>query len=393
MKHSDFTEQYHWLCGLEEYYNHKGKGDRYQLVHKALYHDNWYRKRDIMVELYNMERNDPKHIKAWMNVIMHEHLTDIEIKPQLVATLLRKFMQEDPFLASVARFINYWSGENGEAAEMPDINDFLSRGQVKSKLWMIEELKKIVDGPLGNVVFYGGWYNFLAHMIYDELDAFRIYSLDLDENVIEPSKRLYPVEVEESRFIPFTTDVTKLQWRNKGLWYIDYAKRDQQITEWLAEQEETLANKRQTMIDAWLEKQEARYAAEIEIQGHTNKDKIREDIFRDKDKVIEEFSVTLREEIFKNKDEVYENYGWRKLDDMNIVINTSCEHMDNSWFHNLPNGTLVVLQTNDYFSNEQHVNCCHGVEDAKSKYPMTEVLYEGELDTYLYKRFMLIGIK
>lgn len=310
MDQKKFQEEYHWLCGLEEYYNHNGKADRYQMIHKALYHDNWYRKRDIMLELYDMERNDQRHIKSWMNVVMHEHLTDIEIKPQLVATLLRKYMKEDPFLVSLAKFINYWSGENGEAADMPDINDFLSRGQVKSKLWMIDELKKIVDGPIGNVVFYGGWYNFLAHILYENFDIYKIFSLDLDEKVVSPSKRLYAKEFEENRFVPLVADVNKLRWDKNVLSY--------------------LSNEKLSLVE---------------------------------------------------------------LDKINLVINTSCEHMDNSWFENLPDGTMVVLHTNDYFSNPQHVNCCHDIAEAKQKYPMKEFYYTGELDTVLYNRFMLIGIK
>jgi hypothetical protein len=78
---------------------------------------------------------------------------------------------------------------------------------------------------------------------------------------------------------------------------------------------------------------------------------------------------------------------------INLVVNTSCEHMDNSWYENLPMGKVVVLHTNDYFSNPQHMNCCEDVEAAKVKYPMSEIYYEGALDTQLYNRFMLIGKK
>ena len=307
MDQKQFQTEYHWMCGLEEYYNYNGEGERYQLIHKALYHDNWYRKRDIMVELYDMQYSD--HIKPWMNLIMHEHLTDIEIKPQLVVTLLRKHMYEHPFLVSLAKFINYWSGENGEAADMPDINDFLSRGQVKSKLWMIEELKKVIDGSIGNVVFYGGWYNFLAHMLYENFDVNKILSLDLNETVVSPSKRLYTKEFKEGRFVPVVVDVNNVSWNNNN----------------------------------------------------------------------------IKMYIPEDNTQISEN--------VNIVINTSCEHMDNAWFNDLPKGTFVVLQTNDYFSNPQHSNCCENLEDAKSKYPMTDFLYAGELDTHLYNRFMLIGVK
>ena len=89
----------------------------------------------------------------------------------------------------------------------------------------------------------------------------------------------------------------------------------------------------------------------------------------------------------------YESYNDYQLDKIDVVVNTSCEHMDNTWYENLPDGTFVILHQNDYFDNEQHVNCCKDVEDAKKKYPMQSVYYEGELDTYLYNRFMLIGVK
>ena len=67
---------------------------------------------------------------------------------------------------------------------------------------------------------------------------------------------------------------------------------------------------------------------------------------------------------------------------INMVVNTSCEHMDNTWYENLLTGTFVVLHTNDYFENEQHSNCCKDLEEVKFiKYLMQSIMYEGELDT------------
>lgn len=321
MKLSDFQNEYHWMNGLSEYFKFTEQDDRWEKIHKALYHDNWYRKRDIMIELCKLPNSTETHLRAWMNVLLHEHLEDVELKPQLLATLFRKYMLEDPFLVNVCKFINYWAEqeEDGGAAKMPDMGDFLSRGQVKSKLWLVTELAKIVDGPLGNVVFYGGWYNFIAHFLYAQFDVHKVYSIDLDERVVAPSKRLYPVEVEESRFIPITADVADLKWNGKQLYV---SQKD------------------------WV-KYHSDYDSNLDYQ----------------------------------------------IDKINMVINTSCEHMDNTWFENLPDGTFVVLHTNDYFDNEQHSNCCKDLEEAKSKYPMQSIMYEGELETYLYNRFMLIGIK
>lgn len=76
-----------------------------------------------------------------------------------------------------------------------------------------------------------------------------------------------------------------------------------------------------------------------------------------------------------------------------VVINTSCEHMTDEWFYNLPDGQFVVLQTNNYFENEQHINCVNNVQEALEKYQFSEVFYSGEIDAMLYYRYMIIGIK
>ena len=324
MKLSEFKEQYHWMNGLSEYFDFNGQAGRWENVHKALYHDNWYRKRDVMIDLANMPNSNPAHVKAWMNVLLHEQLDDVEIKPQLVATLFRKYMFEDPFLVNICKFINYWA-DGDKAAEMPDMND-LSRGQVKSKLWLVSELAKVVDGPIGNVVFYGGWYNFIAHMLFAQFDVLKIWSLDLDPNVIEPSKRLYPTKLKK-KDLSITTDVNKIRWNDKNM-----------LT----------------------------YSADLEAKH-------------------KEAGKLLSQDIYDN--------SFIDRGKIHLVINTSCEHMDNTWYENLPKGTFVLLHQNDYFSNEQHVNCCKDVEDVKKKYPMQSILYEGELDTHLYNRFMLIGVK
>jgi len=342
MKLSDFQNEYHWMNGLSEYFKFNGQEERWEHIHKALYHDNWYRKRDVMIDLCSMPNSNPIHVKAWMNVLLHDHLDDVELKPQLLATLFRKYMLEDEFLVNICKFVNYWAGEDGEAAKMPDMNDFLSRGQVRSKLWLVSELAKIVEGPIGNVAFYGGWYNFMAHFLFDQFEVDKVYSLDLDDNVVSPSKRLYPQQVTDGRFIPITTDVNQLKWRDKGLWHIDNEKRNKQIQEW----------------------------------HDVNDEKLQQGIITEQDKQT-----------------AYDNFGWRHINDFNMVINTSCEHMDNTWYENLPAGTFVVLHQNDYFENEQHSNCCKDLEEVKSKYPMQSIFYEGELDTHLYNRFMLIGIK
>ena len=75
MKQEEFQKQYHWLIGLREYFDAIGEGDRYEIIFKALYHDNWYRKRDVLTELYQKhDIETEKHLKSWMNLILHHQI-------------------------------------------------------------------------------------------------------------------------------------------------------------------------------------------------------------------------------------------------------------------------------------------------------------------------------
>ena len=78
-----------------------------------------------------------------------------------------------------------------------------------------------------------------------------------------------------------------------------------------------------------------------------------------------------------------------------ILINTSCEHLDNfdDWFATLPNDTLLVLQSNDYFSEPEHVNSVPDLAAFKRQARLSTTLFEGALEFDKYTRFMLIGRK
>ncbi len=78
-----------------------------------------------------------------------------------------------------------------------------------------------------------------------------------------------------------------------------------------------------------------------------------------------------------------------------IIINTSCEHISQGqydlWLSNLPDTSLIVLQSNDY-SIPEHIrpadNLEHFIEQSHIK-----VEHKCELKLPLYKRFMIIGRK
>ena len=79
----------------------------------------------------------------------------------------------------------------------------------------------------------------------------------------------------------------------------------------------------------------------------------------------------------------------------NVVINTSCEHLDafGQWYERIPAGQWLVLQSNDYYACREHVNCVPDLAAFRAQAPMRDVLFAGERQLRRYVRFMLIGRK
>lgn len=77
--------------------------------------------------------------------------------------------------------------------------------------------------------------------------------------------------------------------------------------------------------------------------------------------------------------------------DFKTVINPSCEHMSDEWYYNIPDGTFMILQSND-FNIPQHTNIVKNVQEMKEKYKMKDI-YSCTLQCTVYQRFTLAGIK
>lgn len=85
---------------------------------------------------------------------------------------------------------------------------------------------------------------------------------------------------------------------------------------------------------------------------------------------------------------------YRQLGDNGIVVNTSLTDMPGqAWFDNMPVGTLVAMQSRDHDPG----NDAHSTQDIVNQYPLSEVIYDGELNLEdpetEYTRYMVIGIK
>ena len=75
-----------------------------------------------------------------------------------------------------------------------------------------------------------------------------------------------------------------------------------------------------------------------------------------------------------------------------LIINTSAEHMDNTWFEKLRPGATVLIQSNNSPEFE-HLNYCENFGVFLKKYPLNTVYFRGETVFPSYKRFMIYGVK
>ena len=85
---------------------------------------------------------------------------------------------------------------------------------------------------------------------------------------------------------------------------------------------------------------------------------------------------------------------YRQLGESGVVINTSLTDMPGrSWFLNIPDGTLVVLQARDHDPNRSFSS----TQDIIDRFPLSQVLYHGRMQLRdpetEYTRYMVIGRK
>ena len=306
-----------WMNGLQEYLQHKNHPqlEMFNKIKKAILYGNVYAMQDlVMQEIY---RGHIDLSEGFVKMLFNQY-TGYEFLSH------RKVLQyichcvDDDYIKLVSR----WSIENGAKALL---NDHFSRGQMLSKLWMVDQLKLLFpQNSLGTIAHYGGWYATIAQHLFQHFKIKNYYNIEKDHQCLGMSEDFNGEQLANQwQFKSVGCDVNDIHWKYRS------------------------------------EGEDVEPGDEYFIAGTLNqkKDYIEIKIMPD------------------------------------IIINTSCEHMDNTWFKNIPAGKTICLQTNDYFSNEQHINCVAHLDHAVEKYPMSKTLYTGEIETAEYNRFMIIGEK
>jgi hypothetical protein len=274
-------------------------GDEMDNLRVALRDDNWHKLFHLIDGTWQPEFNSPDRIEP---------------------SDLRKFLLEDNTWSMYRLLLDFQDNQiirtikSFHASGTRFDNDSLSQGQLRSKMWIIDELKTL-DINLGTVFLCAGWYGILAMLMFEhdiEMDSVR--SFDIDPTVVAIADKFNAPWLDNWQFKAVTDDIHNINF-NSHNW-----------TAW------SNANERDS-------------------------------------KPITDVPDT--------------------------IINTSCEHIANfdKWYAKIPTGKIVILQSNDYVDIDEHVNTSLDLNAFGQQTPMTEVLYNGEMQLEKYTRFMRIGIK
>ena len=239
-----------------------------------------------------------------------------------LASCLRDYSKE-----KILNAIHMYDRSNGDITVL---NDALSRSQIKSKIWLVDELSKLdtdenrskgifpLKGPvMSNVMVMAGWFGQLKTIFDKRLNYKKMRIIELDRSACQVSDYIFNLsELENYKVKSVNADINNLTLHKNGY-------------EWDVEN------------------------------------------FKEGSKYTEKFLPDL-------------------------IINTSAEHMTEEWynqirFKEIENNPVVAIQSNNMFDGEGHVNCVHSIDHMKKKFPMKEILFEGELQLKGYKRVMLIG--
>lgn len=169
------------------------------------------------------------------------------------------------------------------------------KGQIKSKIWLIENLKKYAASNPNKIVIHGGWNGVLASLLFNsDINIEKIVSIDIDPECEEIAKTVNKRQEIEGRFEAVTFDMSDFEY------------------------------------------------------------------------------------------------------EADIVINTSCEHITSGayrrWLNLVPDNALVVVQSNNYFALEEHINCAVDIDDFIMMSKL-EVIESSVLSLPQYDRYMIIGKK
>ena len=113
---------------------------------------------------------------------------------------------------------------------------------------------------------------------------------------------------------------------------------------------------------------------------------------------VDEYTTDISRHMFRDYPKVNVHTNDVVFDDIeykgDVIINTSCEHMmDMRLITEQNKGKVFVLQSNNNKNVKWlHINCVEDTGELVEQSGLTEILFQGAIPLYGFKRVMVIGI-
>ena len=186
-----------WLYGLEDYFNFSNNTEATEFLHDFV--STYYSEepmgifKKLILKSHGLDKTlFSKHLNCYINAINKQY-NMVEL-----ASCLRDYSKE-----KILNAIHMYERNGGNIAIL---NDAMSRSQVKSKIWLIEELENVrqkLDDPVyKNVLVMAGWFGQIK-TIYDKKLTYRkMRIVELDKSACETSDYIFNLaELENYKVI------------------------------------------------------------------------------------------------------------------------------------------------------------------------------------------------
>jgi hypothetical protein len=107
--------------------------------------------------------------------------------------------------------IHHWMCAIRSSEDPFRVLDAFWKGQIDSKIWLIENLKPFIDKPM-SIDIHGGWVGVLASLLFQsDISVKSIRSIDIDPLCQPVSETMNKLEEMQGRFVAVTADMCNFQ--------------------------------------------------------------------------------------------------------------------------------------------------------------------------------------
>jgi len=222
------TSPVEWLYGLEDYFNFSNNTEATEFLHDfvSTYYSEepWAILKKLVIKSHSLDKTlFSKHLNCYINAINKQY-NMVEL-----ASCLRDYSKE-----KILNAIHMYERNNGDIIVL---NDAMSRSQIKSKIWLIEELEnvrqKLPDPVYKQVAVFAGWYGQLKSVYDKRLTYRKMRIVELDRSACETSDYIFNLsELENYKVKAVNANINELTLHKNGYeWDVENFKENTKYSE------------------------------------------------------------------------------------------------------------------------------------------------------------------